>query len=260
MRHFVGFVLILLPLWSVRGEQPIFGEMPRWDGGYGVQALQVIRQQNLQVGEQSSSSTRLLHYTRVEGVYTWDKAIRITGKLRILDHGTLDGESQTTWRGPSGLTLALPLKKYFNLDGRSGSFTIAPQFYLPFQRGATAPFARNERVGLSVGYETETYYYHLGASGTTWYEPAGSGQLYGASASAGLNGFMVGFSGHLKAVGDILRQPNGSTQVHVGPTLYGMINDDWHWQLSSRHALSTLQTRANITSDHSLSVGLGWVH
>ena len=260
MRQVIFILSMVFWCSSVHGEQPVFGEMPRWDGGYGVQLVQLFRQQKVSLFDSPDSSNRSIHFSRLDAVYTWDKSIRLTSKLRVINWGQADGEVREDWRGLSALTLALPLKKYFNLDGRSGSFTVAPQVFIPFQSGdVNHPFYQPQRSGLSIGYETETYYYHLGSNVSAWYVTDESTPLLNAEVSTGMNGFFFGFNGHMKVVLDMHRMPSGRINSHLGPTIYGMITDDWHWQLKSRHTASALQHRSRFQSDHTVSLGLGWV-
>ena len=255
-------LLIMLFSGFAQAEQPIFGEMPRWDGGYGVQVIQLYRDQEVRDEAQGTTFDRSVHFTRIDGVYTWDKSIRLTGKLRIIDAVTQSGRARDDLRGLSALTLALPLKEYFNLDGRSGSFTVAPQVFIPFKgadMGISHPFYQAERAGASIGYETESYHYHFGTSLSAWKVYSESTLLYSGEIGVGLNGFVIGFNGHLKIAIDAHRFPSGRINSHVGPTVYGMITDDWHWQLKSRHTASAFQHRSRFQSDHIVSIGLGWV-
>ena len=98
---------VLLCSGPALAEQPIFGEMPRWAGGWGVQTQHEARRD----GDQDSQ------WLHVDGVYTWARWIRVTAKVPF----RLDEDP-----GLGTPTLALPLKRYFTLDGRSGSWTIAP--------------------------------------------------------------------------------------------------------------------------------------
>jgi len=252
-----------LLLYSVaHAEQPIFGEMPRWDGGYGVQVIQLYRDQEIRDEVQETTFERSVHFTRIDGVYTWDKSIRLTGKLRIIDAVTQSGQTRDGLRGVSALTLALPLKEYFNLDGRSGSFTIAPQIFMPFKgagMGIDSPFYQAGRAGASIGYETESYHYHFGASASAMLVYSEDTPLYSAEIGAGLNGFVVGFNGHVKLGLDAHRFPSGRSNVHVGPKVYGMISDEWHWQFRSHYTVSALQHRSRQARDLIVGLGLGWV-
>lgn len=243
-------------------DQPIFGEMPRWDGGYGVQVIQLYRDQEILDDVDHTTFERSVHFTRIDGVYTWDKSIRLTGKLRIIDAVTQSGQSRDDLRGVSALTLALPLKKYFNLDGRSGSFTITPQVFIPFtgpNMGVSYPFYQPDRAGASIGYETESYHYHFGANVSAWKVYSESTPLYSAEIGAGLNGFNVGFNGHLKLGLYAHRFPSGRLNVNAGPTVYGMISDEWHWQFRSHYTISALQHRSMQNRDLIVGFGLGWV-
>ena len=158
------FLLFLFgtPL-AAKADQPIFDEMPRWSDGFGVQLVQVYRlSEELEARGDAFASE--YHYTKLEGVYTWQRWIRMTGKLRFLNQRTIDGRTS----GDDGLTdlrIALPLKSYFNLDGRSGSYTLTPELASHLTRQNHGQlFIGTPRYGLSAGYETETYYYHFGGS------------------------------------------------------------------------------------------------
>lgn len=245
-----------------QAEQPIFGEMPRWDGGYGLQVIQLFRHQEVRHADHDTTVERATHFTRIDGVYTWDKAIRLTGKLRIIDFASQDNQSNAEWQGLSALTLALPLKQYFNLDGRSGSLTFAPQIFIPFKgndAGADYPFNQVGRAGASFGYETESYHYHFGVSVSAWMVYSEKVPMYVAEIGTGLNGFTYGFNGHLKVGLAAQRLSSGRINVHVGPTVYGMLSDEWHWQLKTRHAVPDWQYRSMSKSDHIVGLGLGWV-
>ena len=132
----------------------------------GVQAVYEQRSEddlllkNDKAGRGLEEQVDILH---MEGVYTWDKSIRMTLKIPYV----LDAEREVPTKGgavetqkDSGLgdiTLALPLKKYFNLSSRSGSWTLAPQLRLPTSEDDEYEIYDNEwGFGLGVGYETET--------------------------------------------------------------------------------------------------------
>ena len=97
---------------------------PRWDGGYGIQS---------RVEYFNSRTT-----TWLEGVYTFDKSVRITAKLPYAD-----GEF-------GGLILGVPLKKYRNSGPRTSNWSITPSVQLP-----TGP-SGSLNHGLSVSYSSES--------------------------------------------------------------------------------------------------------
>ena len=45
-------LLLIISSYSLLGDQPIMNMMPRWDGGYGVQALaETIHRSDLKLGD-----------------------------------------------------------------------------------------------------------------------------------------------------------------------------------------------------------------
>jgi hypothetical protein len=111
-------LLVCLPLSSVQAEQPIFDEMPRWSGGWGIQMLQEYRMKRElldgvhSLGDGLEEHAHILH---LQGVYTWHRSIRLTAKLPVVIHAERsrlgpDGALFTQEdSGVGDLTLALPL-------------------------------------------------------------------------------------------------------------------------------------------------------
>ena len=157
-------VLLFILCAPALAEQPIFGMMPRWRNGYGVQLIQQRQERTF-----SNDAHASFDITRIEGVYTWVRSVRATAKLRLTT-GSSDREFAKL--GAGDLRLAIPLKKYFNLDGRSGSYTFTPQVELPMGTAAhAAPFRRHASAITGLGYEMETYWLHFGASAQWAYQP-----------------------------------------------------------------------------------------
>ena len=72
---------------SVCADQPIMNMMPRWDGGYGWQVLyDTVHRDDLLRGDAvvGSGWSETIHQAHLQGVYTWDRSIRITAKLPIV--------------------------------------------------------------------------------------------------------------------------------------------------------------------------------
>ena len=85
---------------EAQAEQPIFDEMPRWNDGYGLQILQEFVQKPVFLDGSDAipgdfdESRQILHQ---QGVYTWEKAIRLTAKVPFLLKGrrsSPDGDEQ----------------------------------------------------------------------------------------------------------------------------------------------------------------------
>jgi len=125
-------------------EQPVFGMMPRWANGWGVQT-------QYELEDTADERSQLLH---IEGVYTWARWIRVTYKIPFIVHGRRTGATEAE-RGLGTPVLALPLKKYFNYDGLSGSWSLTPHVFLPLE--TTDLGHSDELAGLSASYAHETY-------------------------------------------------------------------------------------------------------
>ena len=258
MRRAVVLLTLLVASSSARAEQPIFGEMPRWNHGYGVQVLQVYRETDA-LQQNGNTWSNEYWYTRVEGVYTWQRWIRITGKLRVMNERKIDGQN-VHHSGPTDLRLAIPLKSYFNLDGRSGSYTLTPEFTVPLSDDDHGQvFVGTRRYSLSAGYETETYYYHLGGSVGVRKQERRPDLQYEATLSTGLNGFFIGFSGHLKVEAHYNDMGGGHHIIRVGPTLYGQVNDEWHWQVKWHREAFERHRRFGVLRDQFVSAGIAFV-
>ena len=120
--------VLLSAMHTAHADQPIMNMMPRWDGGYGFQVLaEHTHRSDLKQGDDTIASgfTEDITQLHFQGVYTWDRSVRLTFKLPY----TVDARREVLGEngekvvqhdeGIGDLTLALPLKRYFNLDARS---------------------------------------------------------------------------------------------------------------------------------------------
>ncbi len=255
---------------TASAEQPIFDEMPRWKGGWGFQVLEEYRTESRlldgdePVGDGLTEEVHLLH---VQGVYTWSKELRATLKVPVVLHAerqVLDGTDvrRETDRGLGDPTVALPLKSYFNLDGRTGSWTFAPQVRIP--GGVSDGYDIYDRVwgaGASVGYSTETYNYHFGASSSTWIYADGDEPLeVSYHMDVGLNLHGLGSSGYLKWKTSVQHDTDSSLTVSAGPVAYWRFTDTVHGQVLYRHDFYDRQKPGLDHGDgDSFRVGVGFV-
>ena len=206
--------LLLVPA-TGSADQPIFGEMPRWAGGWGVQTRHEARRD----GDQDSQ------WMHVDGVYTWERWIRVTAKVPF----RVDSDV-----GIGTPTLALPLKKYFNLDGRSGSWTLAPHWFVPMAKPVLN--ARPEQLKLSLGYETEAYKTHVGASVGFVKRVDGLFATH-MHAAIGTNVHSKTSSGHIKIKARVRVREDGGYSARIGPTIYWRFSDRWHGQIVYKHSV-----------------------
>lgn len=266
----VGLSVVALSVSSTaRADQPIFNEMPRWDNGWGFQFIHEYRNEDdllfgdTVIGPGFSEDVHLLHF---EGVYTWDKSVRLTFKLPYVLDASRDvladdgGKLVQRDEGIGDLTLALPLKHYFNLDQRSGSWTLGPQLRVPLSGDDDYEVYDGEwGTGLSLGYETETYRYLFSAGVTAWV-------FYGdepfetiASVDVGRNFQGFGSSGHIKWENDLHFEDDGSLTWSTGPALYWMFTDTVHSKVSWKHDVSDRQGVVDHGNGDGVKFGIGFV-
>ena len=244
------FTLMLSPT-SFAG-QPIFSEMPRWSGGWGVPAVKEFRSQDKQLSNGTHINSKS-HILNIDAVYTWKRWIRVTAKAPLVLHATREGQEPERGLGP--LTLALPLKKYFNLDGRSGSWTFAPQLRAP----SMSKIVRSNpwQHGWGFGYETETYRLLFGLSTTLWGNFQDQRFEQDTHLHLGTNIQAFGSSGHVKLHLGVWRPGTGKPNVfEIGPILYWRITDLWHFQTKWQYRRNKEPSRLN---EHRVRLGLAVV-
>jgi hypothetical protein len=254
---------------TAAADQPIFDEMPRWNGGWGFQILEEYRTESrLLDGDEpvASGFSEEVHILHVEGVYTWTKEVRATLKLPVVLHAERTvpegaGERRETDRGLGDPTIAVPFKSYFNLDGRTGSWTFAPQVRVP---GGVADdydiYDRAWGAGMSVGYSTETYRYHFGVGSSTWIYADGDEPLeVFYNLAMGINVHGLGSSGYLKWKTSVKHDTNSSFKVTAGPVAYWRFTDTVHGQLKYQHDFYDRQGGVDHGDGDSYEAGVGFV-
>ena len=238
--------------------------MPRWNNGWGVQILHEYRNRDalLLKDRIEHNLDEQIHILHAQGVYTWTKAFRVTAKLPIVFGATREFPDDI--QGDSGfgpLTLALPLKSYFNLDGRSGSFTLSPQLRVP----TASPDAFDVIIqewgnGLSVGYTTETYRYHFSLGASTWVYYGDKPSSVTLSTDFGFNIQALGSSGHIKWMVALLHETDDTYTLSGGPILYWRISDLLHAQILWRRDYYDRQGTLDHGNDNSFRYGFGVVY
>ena len=264
----VGISILLAYVTLSAADQPIMNMMPRWDGGYGWQALyeRIDRDDLLQGSETFRSGWHeRIEQLHVQGVYTWDRSIRLTVKVPIV----LEAErvnwvaGQRVVQKDSGLgdiTVALPLKKYFNLMKRTGSWTLAPQLRIPVD-GADEYEVYDGAwgAGLFAGYETETRAYFFACGVAYWAFEGQEPEEWHASLDLGWN---VRDDVQLLWESDGHYETNGKEFVSMGPALYWRFKDEIHSRIEYKRSISAKAPNNQV--DHvggvKLSLGIGLVY
>lgn len=261
--------LVSLSLISMAtADQPIMNMMPRWDGGHGFQLRSThTHRADLLLGDRilGKGFSEDIHQLHLEGVYTWDRSIRLTVKMPyVVDarREQLIAGSKKVERssGLGDITLALPLKKYFNIDGRSGSWTFAPQLRVPTSGKSSSydVYDRNWGGGLALGYETETsdWFFATGAYGWA-FEKDDTNEL-GGHIDLGWN---FRDNAQLLWETDFKWKDDNSQTLAAGPALYWRFTDVVHSRIEWKHDF--LSKVSSSKPDHgngdTISVGLGFV-
>ena len=253
-------------LWA---DDPILNIMPRWDDGWGYQFIEEYRHESdLLLGSQSlypgfSEDVHLLHF---ESVYTWDKSVRVTFKLpyvlsarREMPDG-LGGKKIEKDSGIGDPTISLPLKKYFNLDGMSGSYTFKPMVRLPFSSGGDYEIYDGEwGNGIGFGYEQETSKWYFGVSTSGWVSHGSEPFESHSSIDLGYNFNARGTNGSFLWETDLVWEDDGSETLLSGPAFYWNVNDTLHWKFEWKHDLHDRQGILDHGNGDIFKFSIGWV-
>jgi hypothetical protein len=241
-RVLLALFLSVLP---VLADEPIMNMMPRWDHGWGLQFVEEYRHEgDLLLGSEKAHSgfTEDVHLLHLQGVYTWDRSIRLTAKLpyvvdarREMPNG-LGGKLVERDNGIGDATLALPLKKYFNLDGRSGSWTFKPMLRVPLAGDDDYEIYDNEwGGGLGLGYEFEMSDFAFSSSAAAWSFGGDDPSEVHISVDFGYNFLASGTNGSLFWESDFHYEDDGSKTLLAGPAFYWNFNDTSHTRLEWKH-------------------------
>ncbi len=252
-------------------DQPIMNKMPRWDNGWGFQFVEEYRHESaLLMGndEVGDGLTEDVHITHIEGVYTWDRAIRLTAKLPVINDARrelLDGSGRKFAQRDSGigdLTLALPLKKYFNLDGRSGNWSLTPQLRVPLGTRDISKYSIADRVwggGLGLGYETETKHYFFATGVTGWFFEGDEPGEVSAHVDLGYNINIGDKNGQVLWETDFIYESDGTHTLMAGPAIYWRITDVVHVRAEWKHDFMDYQGELDHGDGDAFKLAVGFV-
>lgn len=251
-------------------DQPIMNMMPRWDGGWGFQFIEEYRHYDSYLDGTSKVRSDLdleeeMHILHFQGVYTWDRSVRFTFKLpyvldatRTIPHSSGTGVEKQRTSGFDDLQLALPLKKYFNEEGYSGSWTLAPQLIVPTGR-TSGDYTLGDNswgYGLSLGYEVETTKWFFAASVTGFYNDGAEPEEVYASVDLGWN---FNDQGQLLWETDFHGEDDGTRTVSTGPALYYRLSDTVHMRAAWKHDFYDKQGTLDHGDGDSFRLGIGFV-
>ena len=236
---------VVFSVWIVSADEPIMNMMPRWDNGWGLQMINEYRHEDdLLLGSRTTYSgfTEDVHLLHFQGVYTWDRSIRLTYKIPyVLDarREMPDGWGGKRVEHDNGIgdaTLALPLKKYFNLDGRSGSWSLKPMVRVPLAGDDDYEIYDSEwGGGLSLSYDFETPRLAFLSSASYWFHDNQMPSEIYLSLDLGYKFYPLGTNCQFLWETDFLYKDNGTETLMAGPALYWNFNDITHMRLEWKH-------------------------
>ena len=158
---------------NTHAHQPVMDMAPRWNGGYGFQLRQEYRKSDTLLRGDSRIANPLglkqrVSTTWIEGVYTFQRAFRLTLKVPVVAQsrtrlvaGTLTEQKAS---GLGDIIVAVPLKYYKNWKASTGNIGFTPSLRLPTgNTSGTYPLGDGSvDVGASLNASWETpLFYHF---------------------------------------------------------------------------------------------------
>mgnify|MGYP004168050155 FL=1 len=270
MRLFLSAIsLFLCAQFRAHADEPIMNMMPRWSGGWGYEFHYEYRtEDDLLLGSEArykgfQEEVEVLH---MDWVYTWKKEIRITAKLpyvinaeREMPNGS-GGKLIQKDDGFGDLRLALPFKRYFNLDGKSGSWTFKPMVRIPLSDKDEYDFYYKEfGAGLGGGYEAETANFFFGIGTAGWVFDGDRPAELHSSVDFGYNFETNKANGSVFWETDLHYEDDESKTLSTGPAFYFNHNDTIHSRVEWKFDLFDHQGILDHGNGDVLKVGIGWV-
>ena len=269
IRRIAALIGVALTGQLALADEPIMNMMPRWDNGWGVQLIDEYRHEDdLLLGGRTAYSgfTEDVHLLHFQGVYTWDRSIRLTYKIpyvldarREMPDG-LGGKCVEHDNGIGDATLALPLKRYFNLDGRSGSWSFKPMLRVPLAGDDNYEIYDNKwGGGLGLGYEFEMHRLAFVSSASYWEFEDDKPSEVKLSLDLGYKFEARGTNSTLFWETDFLYKNDGTETLLAGPALYWNFNDTVHMRLEWKHDFHDRQGKLDHGNGDRILLSLGVV-
>ncbi|PCJ99180.1 MAG: hypothetical protein COA45_07005 [Zetaproteobacteria bacterium] len=158
--------LLILPQPSF-AHQPVMDMAPRWDDGFGFQLrYESYGSDDLLDGDTKISNLlglkRYVNKIWLEGLYTFDRSVRVTFKLPYVDQSrtkNINGVGvRQSDRGLGDLIIGVPFKKYMNKSTSTSNISLTPSVRIP--TGSTSgdfPISDGSwDGGLSLSYSKST--------------------------------------------------------------------------------------------------------
>ncbi len=153
------FISLLFMSVLVFAHQPVMDMAPRWSGGYGFQIRHESFGSDRTINDKDMLSSYYQQTYWLEGVYTWHRSKRITFKLPYHKADEKNGNIKFTDNAVGDLILAVPLKKYSNLNRSTQNFGFTPQVRIPLldEKGIESGHLG---AGVSLAYTLESFSFY----------------------------------------------------------------------------------------------------
>ncbi len=239
-------IFMLIAVVPAYAHQPVMDMAPRWADGFGFQLRhEYFGSDNLRQGSDKTVNVfgieRFVDTTWLEGVYTFDRSVRVTIKIPYVDQRRIKlingGSVKQTASGIGDVVLGLPLKRYKNHGSTTQNYGITPSIRIPTGKNSgDFPISDGSwDVGLSVSYAWENpriyqlydlYYWKQGSgkrgmqSGDSWGLDVNVGlhPWHDNDKNAGIFALWDISAHHDEAPNSLnLTTASGGDRVHTGP-------------------------------------------
>ena len=151
-------------------------------------------------------------------------------------------------------------EKYFNLDGRSGSWTFKPLLKVPLAGDDDYEIYDNEwGHGLGLGYEFETARFLFSVNTSAWVYQQNEPFESHSSLDLGYNFLAWDTNGTLMWETDFHYENDGSETLSAGPALYWNLNDTAHLRFEWKHDFYDRQGVLDHGNGSTFKFGIGFV-
>jgi len=264
-------------------HQPVMDMAPRWENGYGVQVRHEYRYSDMLIenGNELSNPlglSRKVNTTWVEGVYTWNRAKRVTIKIpwiqqeRVTSIGGVSAKQKTN--GLGDFIIGVPLKKYSNFKNSTSNLGFTPSIRIPSGKtsGDYPTGDGSWDIGLSASYSYESFglyqfydlFYWINNKGTRGQH---EGNELGFDTNVGIHPYhnnetntgvflMVDLSARYKDEGTKISGNNAGTRVSLGP-VFVFYHDNVMFRVEYKSPVYEYALDTQVSYGNELNVGIG---
>ncbi len=235
-----------------RAHQPVMDMAPRWEGGWGFQVRNQYRSSDKLLSGDSNVSNpqgreRTVNTTWLEGVYTFKRGLRLTGKIPWEQQNRVSivngAPVKQSGSGIGDSILGLQLKHYYNREGSTGNFGLTPSIRIP--TGSTSddlPVGDGSwDAGVSASFSAEMAHLYQFYDVFYWHNTEGNrgidrGDEVGLDVNIGVHPYhnnlhnagifvMGDLSARYEGSGNDTVGTTGGKWISLGPVLVGYWNN-----------------------------------